>query len=92
MLFAAELDARESAYVEKLPARIADENARVVADLNAGKLYLASSSMRRSRLSTSRVVHLFDTGPTGTWLTISRSLTPERVLGINRDEATQRGR
>ncbi len=42
--FAAEIDAQERAYYEELPERIAAENQRVVADLNAGKLYLANET------------------------------------------------
>lgn len=42
--FAAELDAKERAYYEQLPAQIAAENQKIMADLNAGKLYLANDT------------------------------------------------
>jgi hypothetical protein len=50
--YAAEIDARERAYYEHLPAQIAEENARVVSDLNAGKLYLANATS-----DTARMIH-----------------------------------
>jgi len=50
--FAAEVDARERAYYEQLPAQIAAENQRVMADLNSGKLYLANETG-----DSGRVIH-----------------------------------
>ena len=41
--FAATIDARERQHYRELPARIAAENRQVMADLNAGKLYLVNS-------------------------------------------------
>lgn len=40
--YAAEIDAREREYYEKLPARIAADNGQIIAALNAGRLYLAN--------------------------------------------------
>lgn len=40
--YAAEVDERERAHYDQLPAQIAAENLRVVADLNEGRLYLAN--------------------------------------------------
>jgi hypothetical protein len=42
VLYAAEIDARERAYYEQLPARIAADNSRITDALNAGRLYLAN--------------------------------------------------
>ncbi|MBX3091599.1 MAG: hypothetical protein KF801_03715 [Cryobacterium sp.] len=50
--YASEIDARERAHYEQLPAQIVAENQRVIADLNAGKLYLAND-----RGDASRTIH-----------------------------------
>jgi hypothetical protein len=42
--FAAEVDERERAHYDQLPVQIAAENQRVMADLNAGRLYLANAT------------------------------------------------
>lgn len=42
VLYAAELDARERAYYEQLPARIVADNKRITDALNTGRLYLAN--------------------------------------------------
>jgi len=49
--YAAEVDAREREHYAALPARIASENAQVLRDLAAGKLYLANN------VGGGRVIH-----------------------------------
>lgn len=50
--YASEIDARERAHYEQLPAQIVAENERVITNLNAGKLYLAND-----RGDSSRTIH-----------------------------------